>query len=340
MRMIISKEVLKKAVDRNLLHENQLEPLHRFLTEEAAQLDEKKNKAGSDTHEEPLRFIRSFGDVFISLGIVFVSVAMNMIGLSGLYYLLPVVGLVLLAEWLVRHRRLVLPGMVILLSILYFVNRSVEFNQHEASVFDLSMLGLTSLLFYARYRMPFSLFPLAVSLVAIIIIQIGFDVIQQPIYIAVPGLMVFAVALWLDAQDTRRVSHLSDSAFWLHLIAAPLIVHGVMVSMLISDNEWINVISPEAIILLFFFMFFLIALFIDRRAMLVSTQLYMIYALTQMFTGSNYSDENVLIYVLIVLGMFVIYFGSYWYKTRSLLFSILADTAVARYVPSLRSESN
>ncbi len=339
MRPMISRALLKKAVEQNLLRQDQLEPLYQFLQNPpGGEADQSATLPDNSQPEqqEPLRFIRSFGDVFISLGIILLVVAMNRLELSGLLNLLPVAGLVLLAEWLVRLKRLVLPGMVILVCILYFVNRANEFNYQDAAVFDLAVLSITSLLYYARYRIPFSLLPFAAGLVAIAVIEIGFDMLNQPILFAVLGLVVFAVAFWLDTMDTRRISHLSDSAFWLHLLAAPLIVHGVMVNMLISDNQWLNAFSAEVMIMAFFLVFFLLALLIDRRAMLVSTQLYMIYALTQVFQGQQGSGEDAFIYVLIAVGIFVIYFGTYWYKTRRLLFGFLAGTVINRYVPDVR----
>ncbi len=68
-----------------------------------------------ENREEPLKFIRSFGDVFITLGVVILVIAINMLPLSGYLYLIPVLGFVLVAEWLVRVRRLALPGIAILI---------------------------------------------------------------------------------------------------------------------------------------------------------------------------------------------------------------------------------
>ena len=159
--------------------------------------------------------------------------------------------------------------------------------------------------------------------------------IKHPFIFAGFGLLVFSVAMWFDMRDTARQSHLSDSAFWLHLLASPLIVHGAMVSMLFSDQAWIQAIGKEAIIVTFFSAILLLALLLDRRAMLISTQLYMIYALTQLLQGQLNSTQNILIYLLMALGLFVIFFGTYWYKTRRLIFGFLSGSAISRYIPDL-----
>jgi len=310
------------------IQSHQIEPLIRFIRDQ-------ETPADTDNREEPLKFIRSFGDVFITLGVVLLVIAINMSALSGYFYLIPAVGFIAVAEWLVRVRRLALPGIALLTAILYFVNKAIAFDHENATIFGLAILSLTSLLFYLRYKMPFSLLPLAAGLVAIGIIQIGLDVIKHPIIFTGFGLIVFIVAMWFDVRDTARLSHLSDSAFWLHLLASPLMVHGAMVSMLFSDQAWIQAIGKEVIIVTFFSAILLLALLLDRRAMLISTQLYIIYALTQILQGQLDSTQNILIYILMALGLFVIFFGTYWYKTRRLIFGFLSESVISRYIPDL-----
>lgn len=325
---MITKSSLERAAEKNIIQVEQIESLYKFLHEQP-----EDNLA--DAREEPLRFIRSFGDVYITLGIIFLMFSIHLTDVSGSYFFLPAVGFVLLAEWLVRIRQLALPGMVILLSILYFVYRGITQGSDTTAIFGLSIVAVTSILFYLRYKMPFSHLPLAASLVAMFIIMLDVNALKNPIVFAVSGIVVFAVAMWFDSRDTERVSHLSDSAFWLHLLASPLLVHGLMLSMLTSEQTWLSVLNKEVIILCFFAVFFLTALFVDRRAMLISTQLYMIYAVTQILRDSSANTEDIVIFVLIALGMFVIYFGAYWYKSRRFVFSFLAGKAITRYVPDL-----
>lgn len=323
---MITRSSLEKAAEKNIIQEEQVEPLYQFLHEQPAD-------TVSDNKEEPLRFIRSFGDVFITVGVIFLMISINLTSVSGISYLIPAAFFVLLAEWLVRRRRLALPGMAILLSILYFVYRAIAYGSETTSLLGLSVVAATSMLFYLRYKMPFCHLPLAASLVAMFIIMIDVNAFKNPIVFAVSGVIVFAVAMWFDSRDTERVSHLSDSAFWLHLLASPLLVHGLMLSMLTSEQEWLSLLNKEIMILFFFAVFFLTALFVDRRAMLISTQLYMIYAVTQILRNNSANPQDVVIFVLIGLGLFVIYFGAYWYKTRRLLFGFLSGKAITRYVP-------
>jgi hypothetical protein len=325
---MVSKSTLQQAAEQNIIHQDQVDALYRFLNSE-------KPEAVNDGAEEPLKFIRSFGDVFISLGIVLLVLAITRLGFSGYYFLIPAGGFILLSEWLVRVRKLALPGIAILLSILYFVHRAIAFDHEQAITYELAALSLISLLYYLRYRMPFSLLPLTSGIIAIVIIQIGLDILEQPIIFFVLGILVFGIAMVFDALDTKRVSQLSDSGFWLHLVAAPLIVHGAMVSMLLSDQSWIQQTNKEMLMVVFFAVFFLMALLVDRRALLVSTQLYAIYALTQLLQNQLSTSQNIVLYVMLGLGLFVIFFGTYWYLARRLVWGFLSGTAISRYIPDL-----
>jgi hypothetical protein len=331
---MISRTTLQKAADKNIIEAHQVDALYDFLQHEASP------NAADESREEPLKFVRSFGDVFITLGIILLLVASNKLAISGYYYLLPATAFVLLAEWLVKRRRLSLPGIAILIAILFFINKALSIEHPQANVITLAVLGISSLLFYLRYHMPFSLLPLALSAVAIFVLQLGLDILQQPLILLVPGLVLFSIAVAFDARDSRRQTHLSDSAFWLHLVASPLIVHSVMVSILLSQQDWTHWLNKEMMMVVFFIGFFLLALLLDRRAMLVSTQLYVIYALTQLLHNNLSRSENMMIYLLMLLGLFVIFFGTYWYKTRRLLFARIGNTAIARYLPDLQLQDN
>lgn len=334
---MISRDLLQAAADKDVIQQNQIEPLLDFIQQRESATEQ---PVESNNSEEPLRFVRGFGDVFITLGIILLVLAINMLSLSGYLYFLPVAGFIIMAEWLVRVRRLSLPGIAILISILYFVNKAIAFDHENATVIGLGILSLASLFFYLRYKMPFSLLPVAAGVVAIAVVQIGADLIEYPIIFSGLGLIVFFVAMGFDMRDTARQTHLSDSAFWLHLLAAPLIIHGFMISVLFSQQQWLADISHAVFIVLFFIGILLIALLLDRRAMLVATQIYMVYAVTQLLEGQLGSTQNIVIYVLLILGFAIIFFGTYWYKTRRLLYGFLAGSAISRFVPAFDQADN
>ncbi len=322
---MIPKQQLQQAAVKGIIQNDQVEPLFDFL--------QGKNVETTANQEEPLRFIRSFGDVFIAFGIGILVFAINMLGLSQYEYIAPIIGFILIAEWLVKVRKLALPGMAILIGILFFVHRAINFDSEQSAILTFGLIAATSLVFYVRYKMPFSLLPLAGALISIAILTIGERILSDPIIFSALGLIIFSVAMLFDSQDTKRETHLSDSAFWLHLLASPLIVHGIMLSMLLGDHDWLQAIDKEIIIIIFFIVFLLLALLLDRRAMLISTQMYMIYALTQLVQGQFSNSQNLIIYILMGLGMFIIFFGTFWYRTRCLIFGFMSGNTLSRYLP-------
>jgi hypothetical protein len=322
---MIPKQQLQQAADKGIIQNDQVEPLFDFL--------QGKKVETTANQEEPLRFIRSFGDVFIAFGIGILVFAINMLGLSQYEYIAPIIGFILIAEWLVKVRKLALPGMAILIGILFFVHRAINFDSEQSAILTFGLIAATSLVFYVRYKMPFSLLPLAGALISIAILTIGERILSDPIIFSALGLIIFSAAMLFDSQDTKRETHLSDSAFWLHLLASPLIVHGIMLSMLLGDHDWLQAIDKEIVIVIFFIVFLLLALLLDRRAMLISTQMYMIYALTQLVQGQFSNSQNLIIYILMGLGVFIIFFGTFWYRTRRLIFGFMSGNTLSRYLP-------
>ncbi len=232
-----------------------------------------------------------------------------------------------------RVRRLALPGIALLLAMLAFIADSFD-------AFDLStveqfgLITLASGLFYLRHRMPFSLLPLVASLLACAFLLADIPLEQLPRWFGLAGLLVFALALFFDTRDPRRCSYLSDNAFWLHLLAAPLMVHSAMITLLLNDDAgWIQAVGRENLMILFFVLFFLVAMLLDRRALLISTQLYVIYAVTQLIEGRWNNTENIIMYLVFALGLFVIFFGAYWYRVRRLVWGWIANFPVARWLP-------
>lgn len=324
----MDKGTIQEAADKGIINLEQVDPLWAFLNKEQ-QVAENTGSEG----EEQLKFIRSFGDVFITLGIIFVAVSLSRFKLEGYFNLIPVAVFALTAEWLVRVRRLALPGIAILISMLSFVGQTGDFQTQQHSLFSVGLMTAVTAAFYLRHKMPFSLLPLAAGVIGIITFMTGIDLSKVAIVLAGYGLAIFAVAMWFDVRDTARNTRLSDCAFWLHLLAAPLIVHGVMVSLLGTGG----VAAPfrEILIIAFFISFFLLALYVDRRALLVSSISYAIYAVITLAEGQVVRFENVTLLVFMLFGIFIIFFGTYWYKARSLIFRPVAKKAISAYVPRI-----
>ena len=319
----MDREKLEAASEQGIITKDQVESLLDFIGNE-------DGVSSDDNSEEQLRFVRSFGDIFITLGIIFVTVAGSKLEISPYLNVIPIILLIGTTEWLVRVRRLALPGIALLVATLYFASQLISFSESWHDLPNMVFYTALALLFYMRYKMPFSLLPIAAGLIGIVSMLIGFDIFEYQYTFSIYGLLVFFVAMWFDAQDRERRNRLSDSAFWLHLLAAPMVVHGVMINMLTSTD---SLLPTEILIIIFFVTFFLIALYVDRRALLVSSLSYAIYAVVSLSKVYEANIENITLMLFIVFGVFIVLFGAYWYRVRSLIFSKTSHMWLSGYVP-------
>lgn len=328
----MNKKLLTKAAEQGIISNAQVQPLLDFINAEQT-----VTSLAGNTGEQ-LKFIRSFGDIFIALGVLLLAFTSNQLAVNTSYQLISIAGFLLIAEWLVGYKRLVLPGITILLSLLYFVNEVAETISSGSNIpilggsLDVFFIIITGLLFYIRYKMPFSLYPVAVGCIYLAIELSGIDIIEYPSVFILLGIAVFFIAMWYDSRDTRRVTSLSDNGFWLHLLAAPLIVHGVMVTLFLSKHSGLQ--TNSLYILLLFVLFFFIALFVDRRAILVSSFAYALYAVFKFAYQQFMQVDNLTLFIFMGVGIFVIFFGTYWYKVRTLVFSPISSLAICKFVPS------
>jgi len=320
----MNRQKLEAASEQGIITKEQVESLLTFF-------GAGDNVLTQSHSEDQLKFVRSFGDVFITLGIIFVSVASAQINMSATWQnIVPLLLLIAATEWLVRGRRLVLPGMALLVSSLYFACQMLELSITDYSFFNLLLLTSLAGLFYWRYKIPFTMLPIALGCMGMLSIIIDIDLLNAQYLLTMFGLIIFAVAMWFDAYDVDRNTRFSDAAFWLHLLAAPLIVHGVMVNLLVSQGD---IVLKELFIVVFFLFFFLLALYVDRRALLVSSLSYAIYAVIALSKTNTFYIENLTLLIFAGFGAFIIFFGTYWYKIRSIIFSRTSRLAISQYVP-------
>jgi uncharacterized integral membrane protein len=135
-------------------------------------------------------------------------------------------------------------------------------------------------------------------------------------FVLLLGIGVFLFAMWWDASDRTRTTRRADVAFWLHLLAAPMIAHPIFT--LIGLNNG-TVGTGEALLVVGLYVLFgLTALAIDRRALLVSALAYVLYALTELFKQFGAVELNVALTALII-GSALLLLSAYWHQARRLV---------------------
>jgi len=119
--------------------------------------------------------------------------------------------------------------------------------------------------------------------------------------------------MWWDGSDRARVTRRSDVAFWLHLLAAPMIVHPVFTLLGLTTGH-ANVGEGLAVIALYVVLG-LTALAVDRRALLVSALAYVLYALQALFREFGAVELNVALTAL-VIGSALLLLSAFWHQAR------------------------
>ncbi|MEP1443999.1 MAG: hypothetical protein ABJK39_13400 [Hyphomicrobiales bacterium] len=272
------------------------------------------------------------------------SVVEFMSGAVGAAILL-IVGIVI-AEIVTRKLRLPLSSLILSLAIALWAGLlGMQIMAPAASIFIDSNNQLTAVsivlfflsafigisLFYARYRLPFVMLVVAGTLVGLslsIIKSILPDLETHDLRFVIGGLgfIVFLFAMKFDLKDRIRVTRLSENAFWLHLLAAPLMIHSILAS---GSWDQVNI----SLILTVFAILTLIALIIDRRAFLVSSLLYMGGAFTQIVRALGLDSSLQFAVPVLFIGVLVVVLGIGWSPLRRLIMTIVPSSIANRVPP-------
>ena len=128
------------------------------------------------------------------------------------------------------------------------------------------------------------------------------------------GVGMFLFAMWWDASDRARLTRRSDVAFWLHLLAAPMIVHPVFT--LLGLNTGNSGALGGLVVIALYVALAVTALAIDRRALLVSALAYVLFALNQLFETAGAVELNVALTAL-VIGSALLLLSAFWHQARA-----------------------
>lgn len=312
--------------------------------------------------EERFRFLSGFNDVFLTIGVLLVAgafltaTATSAFGVSWFGVLaLAALTFWVLSEILVGRLRAVLPGIVLSVLFVTFAAATwvVEFHtgRVDAPNWDLYaelafwrnptvLFGapalVAAIVYYIRFRLPFTL--ALIAFFGYAVASRGFlpeGAVPSPYVGLIYGLVVLAVALFYDSRDPRRVTRLSDCAFWLHLVAAPLIVSPVINTM---GQTTVDGTASSLNVLLTVLFVGLFALAIDRRALLVSSLIYFTYAIYHLFSGglpmpTSGAAPSSFVMTLAFVGGFVLVLGVFWHPLRNRLLPLFRSLPFGSHLP-------
>ncbi len=351
--MTIAPDDLRAAVGAGLLTEAQAVGLKA--------LADKRRGARHDLApgDEPFELFRGFNEIFIVVGLIIL--AMGWMGVSAVYvgtHLGGTMGRVVqmalagaailwgLSEYFIRRRRMIAPA--ITLSVLFAGNAALGFAGQFAQVFMLARADYGSLplplalsvgalaLYWLRFRVPFAMAMIALGLFATAIVtaarQAGTPQSLSDLFLLSAGgpfawitlalgLLVFAAAMGFDMSDPHRVTRRAANGFWLHVVAAPMLVNTLALTLLDQHRS--------GLLLLFLAVIALIAIIIDRRSFLIAAVGYSVTLAATVF-GANGSAWTVL-----ALGFFLLLLGSFWERIRARLLGLLPFLPLSRLPPSI-----
>jgi hypothetical protein len=355
--LTIENEDIDAAISAGVMPQAQADALRAFVAERRRS---RLEQAGAE--DERFRFMTGFNDFFFAIGILLLGFGMMFFtGGVPLPSLIAALLIWALSELLVRRMRLVLPGILLSLFFIAFVFLAVPADLATLTArvapgqvigsFWLDAIGATGLpiaaatkaligvaaasLYYWRFRLPFALLPIAASLVlfAMALIRLAAGELAPVAWSTLTlacGLAVFAAAMSFDMSDRDRMTRRSDCAFWLHLLAAPLIVHSLV--SLIAPNLALISSAAAIVILAIVGILAVIAIAIDRRALLVSALLYIGVVIGYAIQSSGLRGSGVFFATLVILGAFVIILGVGWQPLRRRLIALISP-AIASKVP-------
>jgi hypothetical protein len=327
-------------------------------------LSRKSLASNGEADEEQFRLITSFNDIFVTIGIALFLGALAWITPTRLageantssMWIGPTFAVAVaswvLAEIFTRRRRMALPSLVLLFTFVaataIFATSSYNFFQHNQPV-DLTAIDglvpivaslagiIAAVLHWFRFKVPVTIaagVAAVTSLVLSLFAQQWPAMLKDyPYFTVLPlGLVVLAIAVKIDATDRLRLTRRTDIAFWLHMLAAPLIVHSVVFPLIFTGG--LSTSGAFAVIALFTAMSVL-ALVIDRRALLVSSLTYFGYAAYEMVKLAGLKEQGTAFATLIV-GATVLLLSVGWPMLRRLIVGNLGGPLQAIVPPVKR----
>ena len=297
--------------------------------------------------EENFRLISGFNDIFVVIasGLLLVSVAWLGSTMSpwmgALAFSLSSWGL---AEFFVLRRRMALPAIGLLLTFLGGVfalpilfNGAGQYQPNELSLVVSGVLtSIAARLHWMRFKVPITIAAgtaAGVACVLAIIVSVlpAAKTWLLPL-VFVAGLFTFALAMVWDARDRSRQTRHSDVAFWLHLVSAPMIVHPIFSSLGILQG--VESVPSSLIVLALYIVLALISIAVDRRAIMVSALVYVVYAFSSLLDNYGMVSYSFAITGLCI-GATLLLLSAFWQKSRKGVLKIVPET-FQLHLPELR----
>lgn len=311
--------------------------------------------------EEQFRLITGFNDIFVSIAAAILLFAVGWIGqwigqnaglvvdVNGPSPLAPLAVAATawpLAMFFTGRRRMALPSILLLLAFVIGVFATVGLaiataigpdTMNDNNLLTGILVAVSAAvtagaawLHWRTFHVPITIAAGAAALAAVAVGLLLAALGQDPAhaknivlgFILLLGIGVFLFAMWWDGSDRARLTRRSDVAFWLHLLAAPMIAHPVFTLLGLTSGH-VSVAEGIAVVLLYV-LFGIAALAVDRRALLVSALAYVLFALNELFRQFGAVELNVALTAL-VIGSALLLLSAFWHQARAAIVAPLPN---------------
>lgn len=317
-----------------------------FSSESVQQFQELILAQNNTVHvdEENFRLLSGFNDIFV-------VIASSLLLFSGawfastfhIFFGAAALSLISwgLAEFFVLKRKMALPAIILLISFLAGIASmpiTLMIESMPAGGTILISVVLTALfawLHWRRFRVPITVAAAAAAIITIIL-TLGLKAFPSLVEWLLPllfvsGISLFFIAMIWDASDKVRQTRNSDVAFWLHLAAAPLIVHPIF-SFLGILTEQESLWSIGLVIILYVFLT-MISLAVDRRAIMVSSLGYVLFAFSTLFQTYGFVSYSFAL-TGIFIGASLLLLSAFWHTSRSKVLKFI-PSSIKVHLPAL-----
>jgi hypothetical protein len=284
--------------------------------------------------EEHFRLIGGFNDIFVVIACVLLLVSVVWIGSSVTKWLGASVAAIVawgLAEFFTRQRKMALPSIVLLLAFVINIYYACFIGLIPATggpIIAAALSALGAWIHWSRFKVPITVaagVAASVALINTLLIKLAPDSFRYYLtfILLISGLVVFFIAMRWDSADINRQTRKSDVAFWLHLLAAPLIVHPVfsILGILDGHSSWYQAL----IVMALYIIIAVVSLAIDRRALMVSALAYVLFTFSSLLKDFGVVSLGFAMTALVV-GAALLLLSAFWHPSRKFVLKKLPAT--------------
>ncbi|OAM53401.1 hypothetical protein A7981_07355 [Methylovorus sp. MM2] len=288
--------------------------------------------------EEHFRLVTGFNDIFVVIACALLLASVAWIGASVTPWFGGVTTSItawLLAEFFTRKRRMALPSIFLLLAFIGGILMAGNVAMAKGSFVVASLIAVIAAWgHWRRFHVPITI-AVGVATGAAFIVSLLIAVVPEmknwtASISLIAGITIFFLAMRWDSEDTARQTRKSDVAFWLHLLAAPLLVHPVFALLGVWGGH-ISVAQAIAVVVLYV-VIALVSLSIDRRALMVSALSYVLYTFSALFKQYGVVSLGFAITAL-AIGSALLLLSAFWHPSRMFVLQFLPFGLQKRLAP-------